>query len=505
MTIRVFKREAVYIPIKDLSVKTRDRVKEKLTFDFFAKPKVCEECEWFHERVNDICESCANYNGSYHLASPVKINDNCYLKIPVGSSPKILDFIGRMQGEDIKVVDKSPNKDIKPLKFTGVFRPGQEEAVQAMMEKKRGVLKSPPRSGKTVMGTALVCKLRKKTLILASQRDWLMGFQETFIGSKTQGRLTDLDVTRIKLCKTLEDFQTHDVCMATVQTFYSPGGEKLLAKIRDFFTVVLADEVQTSAADKYAGIVAKLNCEYMIGFSGTPERKDQKEVLVDNIMGPIIYEMKVERMKPHVRLTRTGYSKVQKGQTPWAFLVRNMENDKKRILCIAKQAVKDIADGHMVLIPTAQVKPIGLIVKKINELAGRRVAYPFTGQLKKEQRDLYIEKAREYKIKCLVGTQKILSVGINIPRASCLFEVCLSSNLPNAQQRMSRVLTPMEGKPEPIIRFFLDDFGVRRNCMRNEYYRVLVPIFRPHISAKDKELLEAYFKGKDNVNGKFEL
>lgn len=961
--MRVVKREAVFIPIKAITPQVKERIEEKLTFNFFAKEKICEECEWVAERVNDVCESCANFKGQYKLASPVKVGDGKYLKIPVGSSPEIIRFL-EDRGMDVEVQDKSPNTRVKPIKFKGKYRPGQVEAIKAMLKFKRGILKAPPRSGKcvvgstlimsdqglgpiknlfedfslsktdetiipvsgeiatfkgtrevsglyskvvsttvkavtqsgyeiqgtenhpvlvarkgfrhvwvrldsirpgdylvvsrrqqwlgegsallpydrspkasyehqfklpeclspklarllgywvangslsvqnrvgfftenqeviddfldclqsvfpdvpykhtssdgrtpsvviaksafkrflseacdlnmskaagkyipqvilhgdvrylteflsayvscdswvhsngvqlctasqrlarelhsvlaylgilgkftrrtgsatngtgkvrnyfninlqnsqaalllnkitlrkenklravsvnqhdqlpfvketlneltrkmsapgyasngpwlvngitypktrkqvlvlnnrkgllgtrpvnrnflpkinqrvlrwldpkladkfvefcnpdiayqevvsvktinkpvrvydvevptgrhfvanslvchnTVMGSSLVCHLRRKTLILASQRDWLMGFKETFVGSDTQPALTDLDPKRIKLCKTLEDFMTHDVCLATVQTFYSPGGEKLLRKLRDVFSVILVDEVHTSAADKYAQIMAKLNGRYVIGFSGTPDRKDTKEVLVENIIGPIIHEMKTERMQPHIRLTRTGYSKTTKGQVPWAYLVRGMENDKKRIDCIAKQAIRDIAEGHMVLIPTAQVKPIKLIVKRINELAGKTLAYEFTGGLKKPLRDEYIQKARDYKIKCLVGTQKILSVGINIPRASCLYETVLSSNLPNAQQRMARVLTPMDGKPTPVIRFFLDDFGVRRNCMRNEYYRVLVPIFKPVISAKDKEMLESYFRSKDSNGSKFEL
>lgn len=502
--MRVVKREAVFIPIKAITPQVKERIEEKLTFNFFAKEKICEECEWVAERVNDVCESCANFKGQYKLASPVKVGDGKYLKIPVGSSPEIIRFL-EDRGMDVEVQDKSPNTRVKPFKFKGKYRPGQVEAIKAMLKFKRGILKAPPRSGKTVMGSSLVCHLRRKTLILASQRDWLMGFKETFVGSDTQPALTDLDPKRIKLCKTLEDFMTHDVCLATVQTFYSPGGEKLLRKLRDVFSVILVDEVHTSAADKYAQIMAKLNGRYVIGFSGTPDRKDTKEVLVENIIGPIIHDMKTERMQPHIRLTRTGYSKTTKGQVPWAYLVRGMENDKKRIDCIAKQAIRDIAEGHMVLIPTAQVKPIKLIVKRINELAGKTLAYEFTGGLKKPLRDEYIQKARDYKIKCLVGTQKILSVGINIPRASCLYETVLSSNLPNAQQRMARVLTPMDGKPTPVIRFFLDDFGVRRNCMRNEYYRVLVPIFKPVISAKDKEMLESYFRSKDSNGSKFEL
>lgn len=506
MTAKVVKREAVFIPIKALSPKLTNAIKKKLTFSFFAKEKVCEECEWFLERLNDVCESCANYKGSYELATQVKVKDNKYLKIPVGSSPQIMDMLDRHEIKH-KIIDKSPDKPIKKIRFLGSFKDGQASAVADMLKRKRGVMSAPPRSGKTVMGAALVCKIGQKTLILASQRDWLMGFKETFVGSKTQKPLTDLKPSRIKLCKTLEDFKNTDICLATVQTFYSPGGEKLLRAIRDFFGVILIDEVQTAAADKYVKISAQLNADYMIGFSGTHERKDEKHVLVANVVGPVIHTMTTKREKPTVKLTRTGYKKPssKRGQTPWAYLVRGMENDKKRITCIAKQALKDIENGHMVLIPVAQVKPIARIVNRINELAGKTLAYAFTGSLKKADRDLYIQKARKYKIKCLVGTQKILSVGINIPRASCLYEVVLSSNLPNAQQRFARVLTPMEGKPTPIIRYFLDDFGVRKNCMRNEYYRVLVPIFKPNISEKNKELLEFYFKSKETNGGKFDL
>lgn len=502
--MKVVKREAVFIPIKDITPRIEDRIKEKLTFNFFAKDKICQECEWFHERVNDICESCANFKGQYELANKVKVGKNRYLKVPVGSFPEIRRYM-EDQGLEVQVKSLAHERPIRPIKFTGKYRDGQIAAIKAMMKFKRGILKAPPRSGKTVMGSSLVCQLEQKTLILASQRDWLMGFQETFIGSDTQPPLTNLKKSRIKLCKTLDDFKNHDVCLATVQTFYSPGGEKLLAAIRDMFGVILVDEVHTSAADKYAQIMAKLSARYVIGFSGTPERKDAKEVLVENIIGPVIYEMKTERMQPHIRLTRTGYVKSYKGQVPWAKMVSSLENDKKRLTCIAKQALKDIADGHMVLIPTAQVKPIKKLVALINELAGKTVAYEFTGGLKKPLRDQYIQDAREYKIKCLVGTQKILSVGINIPRASCLYETVLSSNLPNAQQRMARVLTPMEGKPTPIIRFFLDDMSVRKSCMSNEYYRVLIPIFKPIISPNDKELIESYFKTRGSNAKSFDL
>lgn len=498
--MKIVKREAVFIPIKDLSKPQVAAFKEKLTFHFYNKESVCNDCEWKNERPCDICQNCANFNGSVFMASQVKVGGGKYLKIPVGSSKAMIEAV--LPYEKITMVDKSPVTKIKPIKFTGKLREEQLVAVNTIARLKRGGLNAPPRSGKTVMGSALVCKLGLKTLIIASQRDWLMGFQETFIGSKTQIPLTDLDKSRIKLCKTLEDFKTHDVCMATVQTFYSEGGQILLEKIRDMFPVIIADEVHTAAATKYAQIVSKLNSQYTIGLSGTHDRKDGRYELVNHILGPVIHELKTERLRPSIRLTRTGYTKAYKGQVPWARMVSSLENDKKRIDVIAKQAIKDVAAGHMILIPVAQVKPIAKIVARINELSGRKLAYPFTGSLPKAKRDLYIEKAREYKIKVLVGTQKILSVGINIPRASCLYEICLSSNLPNATQRIARVLTPQESKTA-IVRYFLDDMGVRKNCLKNEWFNVMMPVFRPIISDKDKEMLNAYFRGKTHEKVEF--
>ena len=505
MEVTAYKREAIFIPLKGLPKEAVAKVKDKLSFKFYSQ-KACDKCEWRSERHSDMCDTCPAFTGGYDLASVVKVGeaDKRYLKIPIGSSPKILKMLEAHHHVRVLLKDKSKDVPIKPIKFTGTLRPEQIEAIGVMRTAKRGVLKSPPRSGKTVMVSALVCEISGKTLLLASQRDWLAGFMETFIGSKTQKALTNLNPKRIGFCKTYEQFRDTDICLATVQTFYSPAGQKLLAKIRSMFHFIAADEIQTGAADKYIKIIAQLNAEYLYGVSGTPQRKDAREVLVDNVLGPIIHEVHVERMRPQVRLTRTGYSKTYKGNVMWARIVSSMENDPKRLKVIAKQAALDIAAGHLVLIPMAQVKPIAKLINLINIAAGKKVAYQFTGKEDKATRDLTIQRARDYKIKCLVGTVKILSVGINIPRASMLYETVLSSNLPSAEQRFARVLTPMEGKPAPCIRFFLDNFKIRKNCLRNEFYNCLVPKYKPIMSEKDKQLFKEYLAQETHFE-KFDL
>jgi superfamily II DNA or RNA helicase len=153
----------------------------------------------------------------------------------------------------------------------------------------------------------------------------------------------------------------------------------------------------------------------------------------------------------------------------------------------------------MIIIPMAGVKAVNSLVALINQKAGETVAVAFLGGAGKK-REAIIQDAREYRIKALVGTLKITSTGINIPRASCLYEVAMSSNKENAEQRMRRVLTPMDDKPPAMVRYFLDDMNVRKNCMRNEYFNVMVPIIKPHIPDDVKDQLTAYFNSRSNSN-----
>jgi len=133
----------------------------------------------------------------------------------------------------------------------------------------------------------------------------------------------------------------------------------------------------------------------------------------------------------------------------------------------------------------------------INKLAGKTVAGAFFGGVSKEERTNLIEKARKYKIKCLVGQAKLLSTGINIPRASAIYDVTLSSNKENCEQRVARILTPYEDKPQPLLRIFMDNTGVRRGCLRTEYWQCIKPKFNPIWKGSDQELFLNYLSNKD--------
>ncbi len=503
MSVKIIKREALFINRKDLAPSQYKKLVEDYTFRFY-EDKACDgngktdPCEFRPERHTDVCNSCAAFKGGANLAVPIVLNEKKYLKLPIGGLPKIEAYL-----KDTEVVEKHKHNPIKPFKFLGTLKEYQGPAIKALIKYKRGILRSKPRTGKTVMFVALSAKLGLKTLIIASQREWLLGFQETYIGSKTQGALTDLNPKRIGFCKSLEDFQKYDICLATVQSLYSVKGKAILPKIKSMFGLVGIDEVHGSAADQYSKVIGQLNTEHFIGLSGTPFRKDTKEKITYNILGPVVHTVQTESLRPHVRLVRTEYNKPA-GSRRWDQIVGSLETDPKRLKLIAKWAIKDMNDGHLVLILFTRISAVEKLIIEINKQAGDKVAWPFYGGMSKPDKDKTIELARRYKRKILVGNTKMLSTGVNIPRASALYEVTISSNIFNAEQTVSRILTPYEDKPDPLLRIFLDDMAVRKNCLSNEWYRCIRPKFKPIITEKDDIAFKSYLSSK-GTNTKMEF
>ena len=500
--VKMYAREAFYIPIKDIGKKLANKIIEKYTYRFYEE-KACAQCDWLKDRHSDNCDTCPAYKGGMQLAKKVEVNEKKFIVTPAGDKAGILKLLEK-KGFDVTVKSKREEIPFKrPIKFTGTLKPDQAEAVKAIHKKKNGVIKAPPRSGKTVLSSAAVCEIGMKTIILAAQYSWLAGFRETFLGSKTQEALTNAKSKYVGYAKKLEDFEKYDVCLVTYQTFNSPGGRKLLKKIRDMFTVLVVDEVHMGAAPNFAHLLSQLNVKYRVGLSGTPNRKDGRFPLVTNLIGPTIHTSVVKRLKPTIVLTRTEYKKADgKSRAPsaWTYMVGALEKDKKRLKLIAKCVLQDVKDKHMVIIPFAHKKAVDMCVRMINDKAGKQLAHVFDGRVKKTKRDEIVDKARRYKIKVLVGNAKMLSTGLNIPRASMLYESTLSSNMENCEQRVSRVLTPHDGKPDPRVRIFLDDMAVRKRCLANEYWGCIHKVFKPRISDKDLVALKSYLASAKKRN-----
>lgn len=492
--IPLIKREAYYIPTKYLTQDSIDTAERRFTFRFY-QDAACNKCEYLPDRHSDICDDCSAFKGATQLASVKKTSAGPMLKLPMGARQQVITWLKKNNYKPQVIDQYAPLRRIKPFNLKIKLWDYQDEAVTAFLEAERGVIASPPRTGKTVMGAEACRRLSVKTLVLAHQRDWLDNFNETFVGSDTQKAMTDIKPSRVGFCKKLEDFESKDVCFATFQQFFNKGGRKVLKKIANMFNLLIVDEVHRSPAHMSAKVLSVFRARYRLGLSGSPDRKDGRMLLADNILGPTVHKVIRRTLRPRVELMYTGLDFDVKTGSPAAFtyMITRMEAHRDRRDMLIRKAIAMAKAGHFVLLPVSRVKSVKDYVRFINEEVEEDWARPFLGGMKKELRKKTIDDARNYKFRILVGNITLISTGLNIPRASCLIYSCFSNNLPQATQRFARVLTEMEGKPDPVIILVLDEGKVHKTTRRNEFWNVLYKQFNPLIDKRTFTNLKNYF------------
>ena len=225
----------LWVPIKLVN---RDVLRSKFEEKFFDE-KQCSKCDYLPDRFCDVCAECPAYLDDVQLWR----KRGNRIGVPVGDRVALKQLLK----EPVKIIDKRAKPRIKtPIKLVSKLYPYQTTTVAAIAKAGYGVLKAPPRSGKTLMAVALALSLGLRTLILAAQSDWLDQFMNEW---ETHTNLRDIEKWEgrklVGICKTPESMVGYDVVLATYQSFISKNGKLRLDEIKDKFGLVIIDECFT--------------------------------------------------------------------------------------------------------------------------------------------------------------------------------------------------------------------------------------------------------------------
>lgn len=469
--------------------------------------KACSKCEFLPDRHTDECDDCPNFLANYELWK----EKGDKIGVPRGDTEMAAEWL---DGYKYKMRDKRIRIPFKhKIKMTVDLRDTQVPAVKAMLKKKNGQMESPPRSGKTVMTIVTAIERGQRTLILASQYDYLAQFYETLVGGPSNKAMTNIPKIEERLGRpicgivnTPEQMKGLDIVLCTYQSFISKKGKKQLKKIKRLFGTVIIDEVQTASAPCFSSVINAMEAESRIGVSGTTERKDGLNKISDIILGPVFYRAKIESLVPRVKIVRSPADNVQEYKI-WTYAMRYLYTHDARNELIADLAFKLIKQGRSVVIPTGTIAHVGKLTKLINERCradkkiGRDLCMPFTGAHKKGYRDDLRRDAINGKVKCIVGIARMVQVGINVPPWSDLIVVTPISNTPNFTQMTARIRTPMEGKKTPQVHHIMESFGPSVGCFRTCYFQTYIA-GKFQMKEKQHKRAQEYLSGKKKNGNK---
>ena len=157
-------------------------------------------------------------------------------------------------------------------------RPFQQEAIEAWLPRRQGLIVLPTGAGKTYVAMMAIEAVSRSALIVVPTldlvRQWMQTLRETF--THPVGAIGGGD---------------YDPQPITVITYDSAYGH--MEHLGNRFGLIIFDECHHLPGDTYSLSARSSLAPFRLGLSATPERADGRHVELDHLIGPIVYRRDV--------------------------------------------------------------------------------------------------------------------------------------------------------------------------------------------------------------------
>ena len=462
---------------------------------FFYSGLVCSSCPKLDDRPRR-CGGCDNFQGHYPLCSKRKLDGVVYWRLP-------RDAFWRLNqnfGIDLRTYPWEDWRSQRP--FTPEFdrlwkfhwhmlRDTQREVIEKYLDLcwdmgLRGALGAAPRTGKTVMSLALIRAFGFRTIILANIVDLLHNFRkDAEIFTNLLEVEEELGRTCMGVAENPEQFHSYEIVMMTPNAFYERSwGKRLLKEGQDAFGACHIDELHRTGAQQFNRIIDNFNVFNRSGVTATYNRKDNKHSVTRETTGPVMVEAEGDSMVPRVLVHDlrdvadcTVYRDDPKSYYYFKECQSNLEINKALVLNVKR----DVKEGRKVLVTVIYINHVVQLFKFFSALKMKVGVFIGKGQNPKalhgceRDRAKVVALANEGVFDVVIGMRSIVGTGVNVKPWSSLHCVINTSNEYNMYQETKRVCTPLEGKPEPLLNFYLDASHKTAKHLGHLYETVFLP------------------------------
>lgn len=374
----------------------------------------------------------------------------------------------------------------------------QNEAIDAAVSYKRGIIWLPTGSGKTRVASEIIHGLSLTTLFLTPTIPLMYQTYDVLVkkfGKEVVGIIGD------------GEYNPGIVTVASIMTIYSRIEKPEVLDFLSEIGLLILDEAhkinwatrkevlvdlkgeplfdiegkektisKTELENAYFEIVQKCDAEYRIALTATPgEEGSLQRVLLEACTGPVIYR------KPAVELYEQGYISVPE-VCMFLFNVDHLpetENwrEKKNLLTedfkfktlVAKICERFVQEEKTILVSCdeieSQIKPYSAMVPNSEVLIGKASADIH----KKEYRDYLLQtldRFRKKEIKVLFST--VMREGVDIPSMDAVMIPFGGTKFNSVIQKVGRALRKFEGKNKAyIIDFYICDNSILEKWSKN--------------------------------------
>ena len=343
----------------------------------------------------------------------------------------------------------------------------QEELINKALHEKRGVIKSPTGSGKTLITAGIIKSLatkHKKMIVLFNAKQLL---------TQTYNFLHDIcKIKNLGVCSG-EGYFKGDIMLCTVQSV-----EKVLDSHLEEAEVLIIDEVHEFCNGKttLAAIERFPNAQYIIGLTATPPSDPIPRYNLEGALGPVWESVSTSALIEDGKLTKATIQLIKSnefdpldedltyGEIYDKYIVTNANRNNK-----IKEIVDIIKESHensKILILTKSLEHTSILHGVINN------SFKLQGEDDIGKRyNIISEFLNKKDSSVLIGT-KILQTGVNIEEITHLINARGLKSEVATIQALGRALRKHKSKEQVYIYDFMDDAKYLRahSKARKTYY-----------------------------------
>ena len=396
--------------------------------------------------------------------------------------------------QEVSIIDeRKPIIDATPIdiserlaKLNMIPRDYQEDILIAAINNRKGIIRACTGSGKTLATAMITAKLNKPTILYVIGLDLLKQFYDLYssIFDEKIGFIGNgvCDVQRINIASVWSIGKALDLKDIIVDTdemdkedFDITNKLSILNMLKQT-KIHLFDECHLITCNTAKSVVKYIDPERIYGFSGTPYRDDNSDLLIQGILGDKIIDisasMLIERgvlVAPTIKFIAVPKDNggMKNYQTVYKEYV--VENDKRNQL-IVNGTKTLIEKKYKPLVLFKQIKH-GKILSELFDKAGIKYAMLY-GNDTLDVRTAVKKEFIEGKIDVILAST-IFDLGIDISCISALVLCGSGRSFVRTLQRIGRAIRGATGKQRVAVIDFYDQikFLKKHSKIRYEIYK----------------------------------
>ncbi|GEK90984.1 TOTE conflict system archaeo-eukaryotic primase domain-containing protein [Alkalibacterium kapii] len=381
-----------------------------------------------------------------------------HLLLPRGLKEKVITLLESLRINVIVEDERNQGNHI-PVKFTGILRPQQQEAVTRLLEHDTGILCGSTAFGKTVAAINLIAEKEVNTLVLVNKvslaTQWRKRIDEflewpesesakSFVGQLGGGK------------KTL----TNKIDVALLQSLYRKGTVNECVKN---YGMIIVDECHHISAFSFESVLKQANPKHVYGLTATPRRKDGHQPIIYMQCGDIRYQddaKKQAEKRPfsHTLVTRfTPLDQSIKEGDNLQDLYSDLINNDNRNRLIVEDVLENAKEKRYSLILTERIEHIKILKALLEEELDN--VFVLSGNQGKKKNNEVMEKLEAHESDVpfvIISTGKYIGEGFDDSRLDSLFLAMPFSWKGRLQQYAGRLHRLHEGKSDVRVYDYAD-------------------------------------------------